>query len=108
MLTTLCGCGSNSDMMTSCTCAYKGLFLPYGDGASFSGFRKEAWPVAGPGSSGSSSTSSTGSNSRNSRNSGKTALTFRGIKNLDAAIDWAFLHGGLAEATELVLSGGYV
>lgn len=104
-------------MMTSCTCAYKGLFLPYGDGASFSGFRKEPWPVAGPGSSsnngnsgssGSSSTSSTGRNSRNSRNSGKTALTFRGIKNLDAAIDWAFLHGGLAEATELVLSGGYV
>eukprot|EP00035_Acanthoeca_spectabilis_P032346 m.18374 g.18374 ORF g.18374 m.18374 type:complete len:573 (+) comp5309_c0_seq2:589-2307(+) len=64
----------------SCNC----LFLPYGDGASFSGFRPNPWPVP---------------------NSNAT-LTFRGIKNLDAALDWAFSHTDLAEATDFVLSGG--
>eukprot|EP00656_Telonema_subtile_P044991 TRINITY_DN51256_c0_g1_i2.p1 TRINITY_DN51256_c0_g1~~TRINITY_DN51256_c0_g1_i2.p1 ORF type:complete len:274 (-),score=52.73 TRINITY_DN51256_c0_g1_i2:227-1048(-) len=32
-------------------------------------------------------------------------LTFRGIKNLDATLDWAFAHG-LDKATEFVLTGG--
>merc|ERR1712226_1184939 len=32
-------------------------------------------------------------------------LTFRGIKNLDATLDWAFRHG-LDKATEFVLTGG--
>jgi hypothetical protein len=63
-----------------CNC----LFLPYGDGASFSGFRKDPWVVP---------------------NTGNASLTFRGIKNLDAALDWAF-HNGLADATEFVLTGG--
>ena len=35
---------------------------------------------------------------------GKT-LTFRGIKNFDATMDWAFAHG-MTEATEFVLTGG--
>jgi hypothetical protein len=63
-----------------CNC----LFLPYGDGASFSGFRPGRWPVP---------------------NSNAT-LTFRGIKNLDAALDWAFAAGNLGAATEFVLTGG--
>ena len=58
------------------------LYLPYGDGASFAGFRAKPWPVPGTNDS----------------------LWFRGIKNLDAAIDWALLHG-LADATELVVTG---
>ena len=60
------------------------LYMPYGDGASFSGFRAEPWPVP--------------------TEPGKT-LTFRGIKNFDATLDWAFAHG-LADATEFVLTGG--
>ena len=75
-----CGCmnfdgeGNRED----CHCIY----MPYGDGASFSGFRKDVWPVPGGGN-----------------------LTFRGIKNFDATIAWALEHG-LTEATEFVLAGG--
>jgi len=54
----------------------------YGDGASFSGYRPDVWPVPGGGN-----------------------LTFRGIKNFDATLDWAFEHG-LDKATEFVLTGG--
>ena len=32
-------------------------------------------------------------------------LTFRGIKNLDATIEWAIAHG-MDKATEFVLTGG--
>jgi len=56
--------------------------MPYGDGASFSGFRKDVWPVPGGGN-----------------------LTFRGIKNFDATVAWALDHG-MTEATEFVLTGG--
>ena len=45
--------------------------LPYLDGASFSGYRAEPWPVP---------------------NSDRK-LWFRGIKNLDATLDWLFEHG---------------
>ena len=75
-----CGCmnfdgeGNRED----CHCIY----MPYGDGASFSGFRKDVWPVPGGGN-----------------------LTFRGIKNFDATVAWALEHG-LTEATEFVLAGG--
>mmetsp|Transcript_2977 Transcript_2977/g.7079 ORF Transcript_2977/g.7079 Transcript_2977/m.7079 type:complete len:419 (-) Transcript_2977:180-1436(-) len=63
-----------------CNC----LRLPYLDGASFSGYRAQPWPVPGqPGKE----------------------LYFRGIKNLDAAVDFAMTHG-MSEATEFVLSGG--
>ena len=58
------------------------IYLPYGDGASFSGFRPEPWPVPG-------------SDAR---------LWFRGIKNLEAAIAWA-LERGLGNATEVVVTG---
>ena len=59
------------------------IYLPYGDGASFSGFRKEPWPVPGkPGQN----------------------LTFRGLNNLDAAIEFAMTNG-MAEATEVVITG---
>ena len=64
----------------NCNC----LFMRYGDGASFSGFRAKPWPVPSA--------------------PGKT-LTFRGIKNFDATMDWAFAHG-MTEATEFVLTGG--
>ena len=58
------------------------IYLPYGDGASFSGYRAESWPVPG-----------------------KTEnLTFRGIKNLDAAVEFAMAHG-MDAATELVITG---
>jgi len=66
-------------MDNDCNC----IFMPYGDGASFSGFRSEAWPVP-------SNTSS--------------KLYFRGIKNFDATIDFAF-QNGLDKATEFVLTG---
>jgi hypothetical protein len=59
------------------------LYLPYGDGASFSGFRSKPWPV--------------------SANSSEM-LWFRGIQNLEATIAWALSHG-LANATELVVTG---
>ncbi len=57
--------------------------LLYLDGASFSGYRTEPWPVPGTNES----------------------LWFRGIKNLDATLDWLFEHGGLKDATEVMLKG---
>ena len=62
-----------------CNC----VFLPYGDGASFSGYRAEPWSVPGT----------------------NETLHFRGIKNLDATVQWALSHG-LKDATELVVTGG--
>jgi len=78
-----CGCMNvleDGSMDGNCNC----IFMPYGDGASFSGFRPEAWPVP-------SNTSQ--------------KLYFRGIKNFDATIDFAF-ENGLDKATEFVLTGG--
>jgi len=66
--------------MDDCNC----LFLPYGDGASFSGYRADPWPVPG--------------------SEPNASLYFRGIKNLDASLDFAFAHG-LNNATEFVLTG---
>ena len=57
--------------------------LLYLDGASFSGYRAKPWPVPGTNQS----------------------LWFRGIRNLDATIDWLFAHGGLSGATEVLLTG---
>ena len=62
-----------------CNC----LYMPYLDGASFSGYRASPWPVP---------------------NTNDT-LMFRGITNLDATIQWALEHG-LDNATEFVLTGG--
>merc|ERR1712178_342700 len=69
----------DGSMDTDCNC----IFMPYGDGASFSGFRPKPWKV--PNTS--------------------AVLYFRGIKNFDAAMDFAFAHG-LDKATEFVLTGG--
>lgn len=60
------------------------IFMPYCDGASFSGFRAEPWPVPSDISQ---------------------MLYFRGIKNFDATINFAF-ENGLDRATEFVLAGG--
>jgi len=68
-----------------CNC----LYMPYGDGASFSGFRAKPWPVP-------PTVRGAGNNS---------VLYFRGIKNFDATMDWAFEHG-LKDAEEFVLTGG--
>ena len=80
--TAKCRC-MNSDgsrgLDNDCNCIY----MPYCDGASFTGYR--AKPHAVPGAP-------------------AALLTFRGIKNLDASIDWALDHG-LREATEFVLTG---
>merc|ERR1719446_82138 len=67
--------GSEAD----CNC----LFMPYCDGASFSGFRAETWPVPGA--------------------NPPAELTFRGLTNLDATMEWAFAHG-LDKATDFVLT----
>jgi hypothetical protein len=71
------GDGLDSD----CNC----LYMPYGDGASFSGYRAKQWEVPG--------------------SNGTQLLTFRGIKNFDATIAWALGHG-LDKATDFVLTGG--
>lgn len=78
-----CGCmnvNEDGTMDGNCNC----IFMPYGDGASFSGYRAEPWPVP-------SNTSQ--------------KLYFRGIKNFDATMDFAF-QNGLDKATEFVLTGG--
>jgi hypothetical protein len=62
-----------------CNC----LRLPYLDGASFSGYRAKPWAVP---------------------NSTET-LHFRGIRNFDAAVNFA-LSKGMSKATDFVLSGG--
>lgn len=71
--------GGDGKMDDDCNC----LHVPYLDGASFSGYRAE--PVAVPGVAG-------------------ATVTFRGIKNFDAAIEFALAHG-MNDATEAVLSG---
>jgi hypothetical protein len=80
-----CGCMNTKEGDTSvnpldgdCNCIY----MPYGDGASFSGYRADVWPVPGGGN-----------------------LTFRGIKNFDATVDFAFANG-MDKATDFVLTGG--
>ena len=65
-----CGCMNTDENgpVTDCNCIY----MPYGDGASFSGYRAKPWPVPG---------------------TNNETLTFRGIKNLDATVEWALAHG---------------
>mmetsp|Transcript_31828 Transcript_31828/g.83401 ORF Transcript_31828/g.83401 Transcript_31828/m.83401 type:complete len:427 (-) Transcript_31828:1841-3121(-) len=77
-----CSCmnpNEDGSMDESCNCVH----LPYSDGASFSGYRSEPWGV--PNST--------------------EKITFRGITNLDAVMDFMVAHG-LGEATELVVTGG--
>ena len=85
-----CGCMNTKDdpagLDADCNC----LYMPYGDGASFSGYRAEPWPVPG---------------TNTTENPEGETLTFRGIKNIDATVAWA-LKNGLKDATEFVLTGG--
>ena len=57
--------------------------MPYGDGASFSGLREEPWPAPG-----------------------NKKLYFRGWKNLEATLDYAFQKLGMNNARQVVLTGG--
>lgn len=78
-----CGCMNakeDGSLDQDCNC----IFMPYGDGASFSGFRAKPWKVP---------------------SNQSEVLYFRGIKNFDATMDFAFAHG-LDKATEFVLTGG--
>ena len=83
-----CGCMNTvgDGLDEDCNCIY----MPYGDGASFSGYRAKPWPVPG---------------TKTAENPEGETLTFRGIKNIDGVIDWAMQHG-LKTATEFVLTGG--
>lgn len=64
-----------------CNCVY----MPYCDGASFSGFRQDTWPVS--------------SNSSD-------VLYFRGARNLDATLDVLFQQFNFGSVTELIVTGG--
>ena len=81
--TSRCRCmnGPGVDDQT-CNC----LYLPYCDGASFSGFREAPWPV-------------------NATNPHGDKLYFRGLANLDDTLAHAFTHLGLGNATEMVVTG---
>jgi len=61
------------------------IAMNYGDGASFSGFRAEAWPVPG---------------------NATAKLWFRGARNLEATLDYLFSKYSLADAKFVVLTGG--
>ena len=75
----------DGEIDADCNC----LRLPYSDGASFSGYRADPWPVPESLAAGVPA---------------NATVTFRGIKNFDAALDFALVHG-LRNATEFVLSG---
>ena len=71
---------------TDCNC----IHLPYSDGASFSGYRAEAWPVPEDHDAGVPA---------------NATVYFRGIKNFDGILDFAVANG-MADASELVVTGG--
>ena len=81
-----CGCmnptagGGNSGLATDCNC----IMMPYLDGASFSGERDDPVPV--------------------SSHPGKF-VHYKGLRNFDATLDYAFAHLGLERATEMVVTG---
>ena len=58
------------------------IFLPYCDGASFSGYKEEPVMVSGQ------------------------PIHFRGLENFDSTLDYAFANLGLKDASELVVTGG--
>src|SRR3989338_7326988 len=72
-----------SNMVCDPNNSFNFVQLYYCDGASFSGYRKDPWPA--------------GNNA---------TLMFRGIKNLDAALNILLEEFGLNEAEELILAGG--
>ena len=76
----------NGSLDSDCNCIY----LPYCDGASFSGHRAKPWPVP-PVPNGAA----------HSRN---VTVTFRGLSNLDGAVAYA-MERGMESASELVIAG---
>jgi len=84
-----CGCMNpleDGTLDQDCNC----LHLPYSDGASFSGYRADAWPVPENAEAGVPA---------------NATVYFRGIKNFDGILDYAMAHG-MGDATELVVTGG--
>ena len=79
-----CGCMNPAvagGLATDCNC----IMMPYLDGASFSGAREQPVPV--------------------SSRPGKF-VHYKGLRNFDATLDYAFSHLGLGHATEMVVTGG--
>ena len=78
-----CGCMNPAagGLATDCNC----IMMPYLDGASFSGERDQPVPV--------------------SSHPGKF-VHYKGLRNFDATLDYAFAHLGLERATEMVVTGG--
>lgn len=72
--------------MDDCNC----IHMPYSDGASFSGYRAEPWPVPEDPATGVPA---------------NATVTFRGIKNFDGVVDFA-MRMGMDKATEFVITGG--
>lgn len=68
-------------LLADCNC----LYLPYCDGASFSGSRWDTVPEQSGGHN--------------------VSLHFRGLSNLEAALDWAVTEAGLGTASDLVVTG---
>ena len=79
--TSSCSCMNQHGQANDCNC----IFMPYCDGASFSGHRPNPWPVPGPAGS---------------------VLWFRGLLNLDQTIQYAIAKLGMGAALELVVTGG--
>ena len=81
-----CGClnvNKENEIERDCNCIY----MPYGDGASFSGFRKDPWPVM-----------------EDNKKVGE--LHFRGFTNMVETLSYAFEKLGLAAAENVILTGG--
>ena len=66
-----------------CNC----VSLVYCDGASFSGYREQPWPIPTP-------------------HSNVSQLMFRGLRNLDATLEFLTAKAGFENATEVVVTGG--
>jgi hypothetical protein len=85
-----CGCMNIDDdgyiIDNDCNC----ILMPYCDGSSFSGYRAKPWKTALEDLEG---------------RPYNTTFTSRGLRNLDASIEWALDHG-MSNASEFVLAGG--
>ena len=71
------------------------IYLPYGDGASFSGYRAKPWPVVG-------NRDISADNATNHDTGSVDVLYFRGIKNLDASIEWVCVFRSPFESVVLL------
>ena len=81
-----CNCmnvNDKNEIEKDCNCIY----MPYGDGASFSGYRKDPWHVVEDG-----------------KEVGE--LYFRGFTNIQETLTYAFKHLNLDQAENVILTGG--